>query len=222
MFVGLAVFCALVARVSACPFTGSRPPLALVDTLVTSRAAVGRSLLAFSSLELLVSRPGLRPSSRTLSVLFTTARGSSLVLLQPLGVTLRSPPASYSALWVVVTANWSVGSCSSTGSPSPKFRSESFPRGVSPCSLSPSATVPPVVALVESAALVCAFRRPFRLLPAAARTVYTNGARDNASATTFVFPGRYSTSKSYSCRVNAQRCSFPVRFELVINHFSAA
>eukprot|EP00644_Phytophthora_capsici_P000656 jgi/Phyca11/109385/e_gw1.16.785.1 len=48
------------------------------------------------------------------------------------------------------------------------------------------------------------------------------GARDNASATTLVDPGRYSMLKSYSCRVSDHRCSLPARFGRVISHLRAA
>ncbi|KAE8895767.1 hypothetical protein PF005_g24690 [Phytophthora fragariae] len=47
------------------------------------------------------------------------------------------------------------------------------------------------------------------------------GARDNASGTTFVEPGRYVMSKLYSCSCNAQRSSRPARSFLRINQLSA-
>ncbi|KAE8960746.1 hypothetical protein PF004_g30489 [Phytophthora fragariae] len=65
-------------------------------------------------------------------------------------------------------------------------------------------------------------RRRARLLrPRATKTCAATGARDSASATTFVLPGRYCTSKSNSCSVKDQRCNFPVRLGLVISHFNA-
>ncbi|KAE9273418.1 hypothetical protein PF008_g29842 [Phytophthora fragariae] len=55
-------------------------------------------------------------------------------------------------------------------------------------------------------------------LPITART----GALDRASATTLLAPGRYTTSKLYSCSCSDHRCSRPARSFDVINHFSAA
>ncbi|KAE8892345.1 hypothetical protein PF005_g23167 [Phytophthora fragariae] len=64
------------------------------------------------------------------------------------------------------------------------------------------------------------WRRARRFRPTAANALA--GIRDNASATTFVAPGRYSTSKSNSCRVKPHLWSLPVRLALVISHFKAA
>lgn len=48
------------------------------------------------------------------------------------------------------------------------------------------------------------------------------GARERASATPFVEPGRYEISNSYSCRVSDHLCRRPVRFGRVISHYNAA
>eukprot|EP00644_Phytophthora_capsici_P018895 jgi/Phyca11/133094/e_gw1.320.5.1 len=85
-----------------------------------------------------------------------------------------------------------------------------------------SASSPATVASLVNVFATFRFRRFRFLRPTAASVFITTGALDNASATTFVLPGRYSTVKSYSCRMRAHRCSFPVKFELVISHFSAA
>ncbi|KAE9316917.1 hypothetical protein PF008_g18881 [Phytophthora fragariae] len=84
----------------------------------------------------------------------------------------------------------------------------------------PAVAVTPVVAAPVVAAARCRARGR---LPTAAKTFAVGvGALDSASATTFVVPGRYSTSKSNSCSVKAHQCSLPVKLALVINHLSAA
>eukprot|EP00644_Phytophthora_capsici_P008909 jgi/Phyca11/102039/e_gw1.6.414.1 len=50
----------------------------------------------------------------------------------------------------------------------------------------------------------------------------TAGARESASATTFVAPDRYSMEKSYSCKVKDHRCNRPAKLGRVMSHFKAA
>ncbi|KAE9064910.1 hypothetical protein PF010_g28428 [Phytophthora fragariae] len=82
--------------------------------------------------------------------------------------------------------------------------------------------VPFVISAASAAGISAACRfLARRRLPIAANTEAVVGALERASATTLVAPGLYCTSKSSSCRVRAQQCSFPVKFGLVISHFSA-
>ncbi|KAE8908707.1 hypothetical protein PF005_g23936 [Phytophthora fragariae] len=110
------------------------------------------------------------------------------------------------------------------------------PLGVaSLCSLSGwntfAAEVATITSHLSTAASPLAASKP-RVLPSLARNFARlflpiaasdfAGALESASATTFVLPGRYCTSNSYFCRLNAHRCSLPVKLLLVINHFNAA
>ncbi|KAE9275298.1 hypothetical protein PF008_g29383 [Phytophthora fragariae] len=118
-----------------------------------------------------------------------------------------SPPASSPLLSAVSVFNSSVASA--------------VPLVASAVPLAASA-VPSVAsaALAAGVRVACRFLAR-RRLPIAANTEAVVGALERASATTLVAPGLYCTSKSSSCRVRAQRCSFPVKFGLVINHLSA-
>ncbi|KAE8952311.1 hypothetical protein PR003_g34463 [Phytophthora rubi] len=85
------------------------------------------------------------------------------------------------------------------------------------CRISSSVSCPVAAAAVAAGGAVPVLALSVCSLP----TTWRTGARDNASATTFVEPGRYVMSKLYSCSCNAQRCSRPARSFLRINQLSA-
>ncbi|KAE8912827.1 hypothetical protein PF008_g30443 [Phytophthora fragariae] len=95
------------------------------------------------------------------------------------------------------------------------------PSPVSCCSCVAKLASPPPRASRDESSDLAGRCFALRRRPTAANTTAVVGALESASATTLVLPGRYSTSKSNSWRVNAHRCSFPVRLGLVISHLRA-
>ncbi|EEY58788.1 uncharacterized protein PITG_20812 [Phytophthora infestans T30-4] len=73
---------------------------------------------------------------------------------------------------------------------------------------------PSSVFISASMCVACRRRPPLNIANTVAEAAAD--ARESASATTFVVPGRYKISNSYSCKVNVHLCSLPAKFGRVI------